>query len=129
MSTCRRGSGKTFRSSGRERLTASRRRGLPAAYVHPSAGNNVGALVQGKGPEEVARQLALHISAAKPTYATRDEVPAELVEAEREILAKQSDLESKPADVREKIIEGMINKRFYAEAVLNETALDPRCQN
>ena len=113
--------GENIQIVGSRRLTAGPGE-VFAAYVHPSAGNNVGAIVQGKGPEDVARLLALHISAAKPTYATRDEVPAELVEAEREILSKQSDLESKPADVREKIIEGMINKRFYAEAVLNEQA-------
>jgi translation elongation factor EF-Ts len=48
------------------------------------------------------------------------EVPAELVSTEREILLKQPDVESKPADVRERIVEGMLNKRFYAESVLGE---------
>ena len=72
------------------------------------------------GSPELARQLAMHISFARPTYRSRDEVPAELVEAEREILLKQPDVESKPADVREKIVEGMLNKRFYAESVLGE---------
>jgi elongation factor Ts len=90
-----------------------------AAYVHPPA-NKVGVVVQGKGSAEVARQLAMHISFAKPTYTTRDEVPPELVVAEREILAKLPEVESKPADVRDKIVDGMINKRFFAESVLDE---------
>ena len=64
----------------------------------------------------------MHISFARPTYSSRDEVPAELVEAEREILVKLPEVESKPENVREKIVEGMLNKRFYAESVLGEQA-------
>ena len=59
-------------------------------------------------------------SSARPTYATRAEVPPELVASEREILAKLPEVESRPAEVREKIVEGMLNKRFYAESVLGE---------
>ena len=47
-------------------------------------------------------------------------MPAELVEAEREILLKQPEVESKPPEVRAKIVDGMINKRFFAESVLAE---------
>ena len=93
-----------------------------SAYVHPPA-NKVGVLLQVKGGSpELARQLAMHISFSKPTYSSRDEVPAELVAGEREILCKLPEVESKPADVREKIVEGMLNKRFYAESVLGEQA-------
>ena len=90
-----------------------------SAYVHPPA-NKVGVVVEGNGSPEVARQLAMHISFARPTYRSRDEIPAELVDAEREILLKQPDVESKPADVRERIVDGMLNKRFFAESVLAE---------
>ena len=72
------------------------------------------------GSPELPRELAMHIAFARPTYRSRDEVPAELVDAEREILVKLPEVESKPADVREKIVEGMLNKRFYAESVLEE---------
>ena len=64
----------------------------------------------------------MHISFARPTYSSRDQVPSELVEAEREILEKLPDVASKPDDVRGKIVEGMLNKRFYAESVLGEQA-------
>jgi elongation factor Ts len=93
-----------------------------AAYVHPPA-HKVGVLLEVRGgTPELARQLAMHISFARPTYATRAEVPAELVASEREILAKLPEVESKPAEVREKIVEGMLNKRFFAESVLEEQA-------
>jgi len=93
-----------------------------AAYVHPPA-NKIGVLLEVRGGSpELARQLAMHISFARPTYATRDQVPPELVASEREILAKLPDVASKPAEVREKIVEGMLNKRFFAESVLAEQA-------
>jgi elongation factor Ts len=88
------------------------------AYIHPPG--KVGALVLARGPLELAHQLALHIASARPTFTSRDEIPAELVDAERDILIKLPEVESKPADVREKIVEGMLNKRFYAESVLLE---------
>jgi elongation factor Ts len=59
----------------------------------------------------------MHISFANPRYTTRDEVPAAEINAEREILAKQPDVESKPEQVREKIVEGRIQK-WLADMVL-----------
>jgi elongation factor Ts len=104
---------------GARRMTAGADESL-AAYVHPPA-HKVGVLLEVRGgTPELARQLAMHISFARPTYASRDQVPGELVEAEREILSRLPEVESKPAEVREKIVEGMLNKRFYAESVLVE---------
>jgi elongation factor Ts len=92
-----------------------------ATYIHPPG--KVGVLVKTRGGSpELARQLAMHISFSRPSYATRDEVPADLVASEREILAKLPEVESKPANVRDKIVEGMLNKRFFAESVLGEQA-------
>ena len=89
-------------------------------YVHTPA-NKVGALVRTRGGDPAAsRSLALHLTFARPTYATRDEVPADLVAAERAILEASDEVQSKPADVREKIVNGMLNKRFYGESVLTE---------
>jgi elongation factor Ts len=91
-----------------------------SSYVHPPA-NKVGVLVKTKGgTPELARQLAMHISFARPTYASREEVPADLVEAERAILEQLDEVQSKPENVRGKIVEGMLNKRFYGESVLGE---------
>lgn len=89
-------------------------------YVHAPA-NKIGALVRTKGGDpESARSIALHLAFARPTYATRDEVPRELVDAEREILAKSDEVVSKPENVRDKIVEGQLNKRFYSQSVLME---------
>jgi elongation factor Ts len=89
-------------------------------YVHAPA-NKVGALVRTKGGDATAaRSLALHLTFARPTYGTRDEVPQELVDAEREILANSEEVLSKPENVREKIVEGQLAKRFYGESVLTE---------
>jgi elongation factor Ts len=89
-------------------------------YVHSPA-NKVGALVRTKGGDAAAaRSLALHLTFARPTYGTRDEVPQELVDAEREVLSRSEEVLSKPENVREKIVEGQLNKRFYGESVLTE---------
>jgi elongation factor Ts len=93
-----------------------------AEYVHPPA-NKIGVLVAVRGENPAAaRQLAMHISFAAPRYATRAEVPEEDVVAEQEIYAKQPDIQSKPEDVREKIVDGMLQKRFFAESVLADQA-------
>jgi elongation factor Ts len=89
-------------------------------YVHGPA-NKVGAIVRTKGGDEAAaRSLALHLTFARPTYGTRDEVPKELVDAEREILSNSEGVLSKPENVREKIVEGQLNKKFFGESVLTE---------
>jgi elongation factor Ts len=90
---------------------------LLSSYIHPPG--KVGALVHTKGGDPAAaRSLALHLTFARPTYRTRDEVPQTLVDTEREILSSSDEVLGKPENVREKIVEGQLNKRFYAEAVL-----------
>lgn len=111
--------GENIQVVGARRMSAAAGETL-AGYVHPPA-NKVGVLLTARGGDaELARQLAMHISFARPTYSSRDQVPAELVASEREILERLPEVESKPAEVREKIVEGMLNKRFYAESVLGE---------
>ena len=90
--------------------------GTLGAYVHPPA-NKIGVLVdlQG-GATDLARQLAMHISFAAPAYVTRDDVPAELVAAERQVYLNSDEVQSKPEGAREKIVDGMMAKRFFAAA-------------
>ncbi len=85
-----------------------------AAYAHPPA-NKIGVLVdlQG-GSEELARQLAMHISFAAPEWTTREAVPVDVVESERQIFLNSDEVQSKPDAAREKIVDGMLGKRFYA---------------
>ena len=88
-----------------------------AAYVHPPA-NKIGVLVKAKGPAEVARLLAMHISFAAPLYAHRGEISEEDLRTEREIFEKLPEVQSRPEEHREKIVEGMLAKRFYGQSVL-----------
>jgi elongation factor Ts len=64
---------------------------------------------------QLAHGIALHVAAADPAYLSRDDIPAEVLEREREIYAKQA--EGKPAHVVERIVEGKL-KDFYKRVVL-----------
>jgi elongation factor Ts len=90
-----------------------------AAYIHPPA-QKIGVMVRANASPELARLVAMHISFANPRFVTRNEVPADEVEAERAILQKLPDLEGKPDEVRSKIVEGRLAKGFFAETVLDE---------
>jgi elongation factor Ts len=84
-----------------------------AGYAHPPA-NKIGVLVElAGGTPELARQLAMHISFAAPEWRTREEVPAETLEAERQIFLRSDEVQSKPEAAREKIVDGMLQKRFF----------------
>jgi elongation factor Ts len=84
------------------------------AYTHPPA-NKIGVLVKlAGGTEELARQLAMHISFAAPEWTTKEDVPAEAIEAEKQVYLNSDELEGKPEQAKEKIVEGMLNKRFFA---------------
>jgi elongation factor Ts len=85
-----------------------------SGYAHPPA-NKIGVLVElNGGSAELARQLAMHISFAAPEWTTRDDVPVETLEAERGIFANSDEVQSKPEAAREKIVDGMLAKRFFA---------------
>ena len=65
----------------------------------------------------MAKELALQVCSAEPAYVTRDQVPAEVLEHEREILRAQPDLQGKPPAIQDKIIQGRLEK-FYTERCL-----------
>jgi elongation factor Ts len=89
-------------------------------YAHPPA-NKLGVLVQLRGgADEMARKVAMHIAASAPQWIGREDVPQDIVTAEREIYSNSDEVQSKPEQARAKIIEGMLNKRFFAAQVLTE---------
>ena len=99
--------------AGAERFEAPEGNVL-AGYTHPPA-NKIGVLVElAGGSEALARQLAMHISFAAPEWTTRDDVPEDVLAAERSIFANSDEVQSKPEAAREKIVDGMLNKRFFA---------------
>ena len=88
--------------------------GILAQYVHPPA-HKIGVLVQlDGGTPELGRQLAMHISFGRPEWTTRDDVPGETLDAERRIYLNSDEVQSKPEAAREKIVDGMLGKRFFA---------------
>jgi len=89
-----------------------------SAYAHPPA-NKLGVLVQMKGGDpEFGRKVAMHIAASNPQWIDRDTVPVDAVTEEREIYANSDEVQSKPEQARDKIVEGMLNKKFFGANVL-----------
>ncbi len=92
--------------------------GLVAAYIH--TGGKVGVLVEvGAGKEgtagteefkQLVRDITLQIAAAHPTAVSREQVPAELLQKERDIAAQSDALKGKPAAAMENILKGKIDK-------------------
>ena len=93
---------------------------LLAEYVHPPA-NKIGVLVRVTGGDAAAaRRLAMHVSFAAPRFRSVDEVPEEELANERAIYENQPDVQSKPEEVRTKIVEGRLRKEFLSGAALSE---------
>ena len=98
------------------------------AYIH--AGGTHGVLVNFEVSDEVfakpefeayGKDIAMQIAAANPTYLVREDVPAEVLEKEKEILTQQAINEGKPAAIAEKMVAGRIAK-YYKENCLVEQA-------
>jgi elongation factor Ts len=102
-----------------ENITIRRFRRLQAAgklalYVH---GAKIGVLVDYEGPEEVGKDLGMHIAFSKPAYMTKADVPADVVAREREIQLARAKESGKPPEIAAKMVEGSLNK-FLAEISL-----------
>jgi elongation factor Ts len=97
--------------------------GQVATYLHRKASDlppQVGVLVQFSGDDlEAARGAAMQIAALRARYLSRDDVPADAVEAERRVLEEKTRAEGKPEQAIAKIVEGRLNA-FYADNVLLE---------
>jgi len=90
-------------------------RGKLALYVH--AGSKIGVLVDYEGPEDVGKDVAMHIAFAKPRYLSKGEVPQETVLQERKIQEARAKESGKPAEIAAKMVEGAVNK-FLGEITL-----------
>lgn len=97
--------------------------GPVALYLHRRASDlppAIGALVAYTGDDEdVVKGVAMHIAAARPSYTTREEVPADVLENERRIAEATAREEGKPEQVLTRIVDGRING-FYKDVVLLE---------
>lgn len=90
------------------RISIVETEGLIGHYVH---GGRIGVLVEMKGGDvALARDLAMHVAASGPVVVSRDQVPQELVDKEKEIFTAQAKESGKPDAIIEKMITGRINK-------------------
>ena len=87
-------------------------------YSHLGGKISVLTVVEGANAE-VAKDVSMHAAAMRPQYMTRDEVPEEVLNHEREIIKEQAINEGKPAEIAEKMVNGRINK-YYKEVCLLE---------
>ncbi len=89
-------------------------KGKLALYLH---GSKIGVLVDYEGPEEVGKDVAMHIAFAKPQHMSKGDVPADIVAREREIQLARAKESGKPAEIAAKMVEGSLNK-FLGEITL-----------
>jgi elongation factor Ts len=112
-------------ASAAKKATRATKEGIVASYIHLQG--KVGVLVEvncetdfvarNENFREFVKDITLHIAAAEPRYVSRADVPGSLVEAEREIYKAQ--VQGKPANVADKIVEGKLEK-FYTTVCLLE---------
>lgn len=112
-----------------KKLGRSTSEGLIGSYIH--AGGQIGVLVElncesdfvarTEDFQNLLKEVALQVAAANPTYVKREDVPADVLERERDIYRAQMAESGKPAQVIEKIIEGKLGA-FYEQTVLVDQA-------
>ena len=89
-------------------------KGKLALYLH---GAKIGVLVDYEGPQEVGKDLAMHIAFAKPAYLNKSEIPQQVAADERRIQEARAKESGKPPEIIAKIVDGAVNK-FLGEKTL-----------
>ncbi|ADU51117.1 translation elongation factor Ts (EF-Ts) [Thermaerobacter marianensis DSM 12885] len=101
--------------------------GLVHAYIHGQG--RIGVLIEVNCEtdfvaatddfRQLVHELAMQVAATAPQYVRREDVPADVVERERELLRRQAEAEGKPAHIVDKIVEGRLDK-FFSQVCLEE---------
>jgi elongation factor Ts len=118
----KRGYARAAEKAGREA-----KEGVVGAYIHPPG--KIGVLLEincesdfvaiNEEFKDLVKNIAMHIAAAKPVYIDAEQIPADVLEKEKEIIREQLKDSKKPAEIIEKIITGKLGK-FYEEVCLLE---------
>jgi elongation factor Ts len=109
--------------------------GLIGSYIH--MGGKIGVLVEVNCESDfvartddfqnLAREIAMHIAAASPVYVRREDVPADVLERERDIYRSQMEGQNKPQQVIDKIIEGKLNSFYEQVCLMDQPSIrDPK---
>jgi len=117
-------------ASAAKRSERTQTEGIIGSYLHMQSGRPViGVIVElacetdfvakTEGFKEAADDIAMHIAAARPSWLSRDDVPATILDHEKEIIAAQARAEGKPDNIVDRIVEGRLNS-FYKENVLED---------
>jgi elongation factor Ts len=114
-------------TSASKKASRSAKEGVVASYIHLHG--KVGVLLEvncetdfvakNENFRDFVKDVTLHIAAAHPLYVSRDQVPAQTVEREREIYRAQ--VTGKPANIVEKIVDGKVDKFFGSVCLLEQT--------
>ena len=114
-------------ASAAKRAGRVAKEGVIFSYVHP--GNRIGVLVEvncetdfvarNEQFQQFAKDIAMHVAASSPQWVSRDQVPASVLESEREVLVNQAKASGKPEKEIEKMVEGRLEK-FYGQVCLLE---------
>ncbi|WP_010172541.1 translation elongation factor Ts [Bacillus coahuilensis] len=89
-------------------------------YLHMGGRIGVLAVVEGTTDAQAAKDVAMHAAALNPKYVSRDQVSAEEVEREREVLTQQALNEGKPENIVAKMVEGRLGKYFEEVCILDQ---------
>ena len=88
-------------------------------YIHGN--DKIGVLVcLSRGSREVARDIAMHVAAVNPTVLSSEQMPTDLIEAEKNIFTAQARESGKPEEIIEKMISGRINKFLKENSLLDQ---------
>ncbi len=109
----------------KEKMSRETAEGIIGSYIHLNG--KIGVLVEvncesdfvarNQEFEELVKNIAMHIAAAKPQYVSSEEVPSEVLEQEKEIIREQFKDSNKPPEIIERIVQGKLGK-FYEEVCL-----------
>lgn len=89
-------------------------------YLHMDGRIGALTLLEGTTDAEVAKDIAMHVAAINPKYISRDDVPSDEVDREREILKTQALSEGKPEHIVEKMVEGRLGRFFEQISLLDQ---------
>ena len=95
-------------------------RAVVASYVHGGHDGRIGVLVELEGPPELGREIAMHISWARPSWIDADQVPAEYLDRERKVLVAQAEQSGKPAAIIDKMVAGRLAKELRSVTLLGQ---------